>query len=793
MKNNILQTIIIIFFLSTNFLTANDDLEFESKSLEIINSSNEIHAKDGVEVTDNRGLKMFGETGIYKKNEEILELKNNVSVIDENKNIELNTEKIFFNKKLNLILSEKKTIIFFNDLYIIEGDNISFDRNNSIISSNNKARITDNFDNELNLNGFKLNLIDKLLRSKKIDFLDKDKNKYNSNLAMINLSDESIASKDVEIYFANGELGQNARLKGLSFKSENNISEISNAIFTTCKIKEDNCPPWSFKAKKISHDKKDKTINYHYSWLNLYDKPVFYFPRFFHPDPTVERQSGFLIPSINSSSTNGSSIKIPYFQVVDINKDFTISPQIFFNNDFLLQNEYRQEEKNTSHISDFSIKKLEKSSKSHFFTNTKKTIYNNFELSELEINLEKTSNDTYLKSDKLKINTKQNYNQSLLNSYVKFNATSEDYKIFSELSIYEDLTKNKNSDKYQYVYPNFTLSKLIKTPFDEKGKLNFETSGSNRKKETNINETHLINDFEYSSNSFFSKYGFISNFDVHFKNTIKKGNNSKDYSEETESQNYSSFLFHSSLPMNKNHSNYTSNLNPKILFSFNPDKSENLTNLDRKINTTNIFSKNRLSLNDSIEGGQSITLGFDYDLLDKMSNKISGFSLGQIYRDTNDKRLPIKTKMQNKTSDIVGKFYFNPSEAFNINYDFSADNNLDTINSSKIETDFKVNNFVTSFEFLEENNEIGTESYFQSNIKYNFNNSGSILYNTRRNRKTNLTEYYNLIYEYKNDCLVAAIEYNKDYYQDRDLKPNEQIFFKLTITPFASVNTPSLK
>ena len=105
----------------------------------------------------------------------------------------------------------------------------------------------------------------------------------------------------------------------------------------------------------------------------------------------------------------------------------------------------------------------------------------------------------------------------------------------------------------------------------------------------------------------------------------------------------------------------------------------------------------------------------------------------------------------------------------------------------------KINNFVTSFEFLEENNEIGSESYFQSNIKYNFNNSSSILYNTRRNRKTNLTEYYNLIYEYKNDCLVAAIEYNKDYYQDRDLKPNEQIFFKLTITPFASVNTPSLK
>ena len=36
-------------------------------------------------------------------------------------------------------------------IYKIEGDDISFDRNNSIISSKNKARITDNFDNELSL------------------------------------------------------------------------------------------------------------------------------------------------------------------------------------------------------------------------------------------------------------------------------------------------------------------------------------------------------------------------------------------------------------------------------------------------------------------------------------------------------------------------------------------------------------------------------------------------------------------------------------------------------------------
>ena len=147
--------------------------------------------------------------------------------------------------------------------------------------------------------------------------------------------------------------------------------------------------------------------------------------------------------------------------------------------------------------------------------------------------------------------------------------------------------------------------------------------------------------------------------------------------------------------------------------------------------------------------------------------------------------------MQNKSSDIVGNITYTPNNILDINYNYSADNNLDTMNYTFLETSLNINNFVTSFEFLEENNEIGSESYFSRNIGYKFDQNNSLKFNTRRNRKTDLTEYYNLIYEYKNDCLVAAIEYNKNYYVDRDIKPNEEVFFSLTITPFTSVNTPN--
>ena len=608
---------------------------------------------------------------------------------------------------------------------------------------------------------------------------------------MIDLNDQKIASKDIELYFnQNGELGKNARLKGSSLLSANNMTEISNGIFTTCEQNE-KCPPWSLKSKKVIHDIDKKRITYDNSTLQLYDVPVFYFPKFFHPDPTVKRQSGFLTPSLVSSSENGTSKRVPYYHVIDDHKDLTITPQFYFNKDFLIQNEFRQKEKDTSHITDFSLKKFENSSKSHFFTNTKKTLNNGFEFSEIEINLEKTSNDTYLKRSNIKTNTRENSNQSLLNTYVKFNASGEDYKIFSEMSVFEDLSKSKNSDKYQYIFPNFSLSKLLKTQKDINGSLNFITSGSNRKKDTNIEERYLINDLNYSSKSFFSAFGSVSNIEIFLKNAIKNGKNSLDYDEKTQTNNYSLLSLNSSIPLKKESSNFISNLTPKILINYNPDKTENISNLDRKINSTNLFSHNRLGLADSLEGGGSATLGFDYELKNLKKDTLLGLRLGQIFRDTSENRYPKKSTMQNKSSDLIGILELSPSENLEFNYEFSADNNLDTMNSSKIEGKIKINNFVTSFEFLEENNEIGSDSYLTNDVRYDFDNQNSILFNTRRNRKTDLTEFYNLIYEYKNDCLVAAIEYNKDYYQDRDLKPNEEIFFKITITPFASIKSPS--
>ena len=82
-------------------------------------------------------------------------------------------------------------------------------------------------------------------------------------------------------------------------------------------------------ADEIRHDKKKKIIHYKNANLKIYDKKVFYFPKFFHPDPTVKRQTGFLIPRLQENSTTGLSLKLPYFMALAENKDITFKSKIF--------------------------------------------------------------------------------------------------------------------------------------------------------------------------------------------------------------------------------------------------------------------------------------------------------------------------------------------------------------------------------------------------------------------------------------------------------------------------------
>ena len=79
----------------------------------------------------------------------------------------------------------------------------------------------------------------------------------------------------------------------------------------------------------LSHDEKKKTIFYENAVIKVYDFPILFLPRLSHPDPSVDRRSGFLVPSFSDSKNLGEGLDISYFWAVDRDKDFTFKNKLF--------------------------------------------------------------------------------------------------------------------------------------------------------------------------------------------------------------------------------------------------------------------------------------------------------------------------------------------------------------------------------------------------------------------------------------------------------------------------------
>ena len=140
-----------------------------------------------------------------------------------------------------------------------------------------------------------------------------------------------------------------------------------------------------------------------------------------------------------------------------------------------------------------------------------------------------------------------------------------------------------------------------------------------------------------------------------------------------------------------------------------------------------------------------------------------------------------------KNSNYFGKFTNNLNNNINFNYEFSINHDLDKIQYSSFGTTISKNNFTTTFNYIEEEGVIGSTNILENVTTFNFDNQNFISFRTRDNKEIDLTEYYDLIYEYKNDCLVAGIKYNKTYYKDRDLEPTEDFMLSIKLVPLTSV------
>ena len=787
MKNKISIIFIFVFF---QFILFNKifskEIEFDASDIEISNNQNLTIANNGIAKIKDDGIIIEGVKIEYSKDQSLIIVsQGKISKIDLN--LEIKSDLIKYNLKNGVInFIDKVRVNDKKNNLIIYSDKINYDVTKQIIIGEDNNEIVDEFENSYRVNEFQYSGKDKVIKLIDAVVTDKNKNKFYLEIAYLDLIKKEIVAKNVGLNFSLSENSENEpRLKGRSLTSDEKSTIVKKGTFTFCK-KREKCPPWEMSAKEIRHDKIKKIIHYKNASLKVYDKKIFYFPKFFHPDPTVKRQTGFLIPRLQENSATGLSFTLPYFIAVAENKDITLTPRFFNDDKFLLQSELRQKNKNSNHIADISqFISTDDNSRGHFFYKFKKNYKSqNFNDIELNINLEQVSNDTYLKAYKIEspiISSPSN----LINS-INLNLFSKNQTINTNLDVYEDLNK-KNNDRYEYV-PNFSFSKIINSNYS------FKSNGYYKNYNTNITEKVLINDLEFNSDPKYLNNGFINNKKLLIKNVNSDAKNSEKFKNKNTSSLVPTFQTIYTYPLQKQTNKFNYTLTPKLSINLSTPHTKNVSKNNATINYDNIYDVNRLGLNDINEGGISATYGYEYTKTDKSNfNQKMKFGFANNLRFEENKDLPTNTNLGDKVSDFVGLFEFNPSENIKLDYNFSLKNNLVDQNYELFGFEYFLKNFTTKFEYLNENNSDSKSSYLQNETRYNFNEKNSLIFETRENKERNFTEYYNLIYQFQNDCLTAAIEYNKEYYSDQDLKPSENLFFKLSILPFGGFNTPNLK
>ena len=737
---------------------------------------------------------------LIDKNTKLTVFEHDVVAKDDKGN-EYRTNYAEFDKNLKLLKSKGETKILTSQGFVVSGKNIIFDNENKLIKSQDKAIVTDLEGNSIFLEKFEYSTKSNFFKSTgNIKLIDSKKNSYKFSQIYIDEIKREIIGSDIKAYLNDESLKFNEKNKPRVFANtlriKDQISKFDKSIFTVCDYRaNDKCPPWSLQANQMSHDKNKKTVYYDNAIIKFYDIPIFYIPKLSHPDPSVDRRSGFLTPSFTDTRNLGPSISIPYYWTLGKNKDFTLSSRFFASEHPLFLGEYRQAYNRANLILDFGYTEgynntsdsKKPGSKSHLFSNFVKDFTGKKNSKNiLQLKTQNISQDKYLKLYRIKSNL-VDYNEDTLENSLDFTHENENLFFGLKIAAYETI-KTISDDKYEYILPEMVLSKNLFTNNDF-GSLDFQSNLKVHNYQTNKLTKFLVNDLDWK----FKEFKFLSGLQTKLLGNIKNVNyeskNVAKYKDDFTNEIFGAVGILNEVDLYKKTSADSNQiLTPKFLLRYAPGHMRKEAN-GARLNHLNVFSLDRLNSFNNFESGLSAAIGFDYEF--RQNDKKLDMSVAQIINEKENKHMPKTTSLNQKLSDVVGASNLEINDNFKINYNFSLDQNMKEFNYNEIGSNITFNSIKFDLSYLKEKKHIGNQEYFKTGLRYEKGDNGLLTFNAKRNLITSSAEYYNLSYEYINDCLRAGLVFRREFYNDSEIEPEDSLMFKISLTPLGEINSPS--
>lgn len=227
--------------------------------------------------------------------------------IDRSQPLYLQGDQLIYDNSGNNVIARGNVEIFYNN-YILTADEVSYDQSANTLTAVGNVVLKEP-------NGT-------IIRADRYTLSDDFRDGFVQQLSVVAKDDTRIAA---------------AR----ATRREGNVTEFSEARFTPCRSDGTTPPLWCISAQTIIHDQQAATITYQDAQFELFGQPILYLPYFQHPDPSVKRRSGFLVPTFGSSSDLGFMTSVPYYFALAPNYDFTFHPTYMTNQGVLWQGEFR--------------------------------------------------------------------------------------------------------------------------------------------------------------------------------------------------------------------------------------------------------------------------------------------------------------------------------------------------------------------------------------------------------------------------------------------------------------------
>jgi LPS-assembly protein len=520
---------------------------------------------------------------------------------------------------------------------------------------------------------------DRVLRADKITF------DRNTNVAAAT-GHVVLLEPDGQVLFSEyGELTQGMRegvLRGMTARlAENgklaangarrldaNINELSRAIYSTCNVcaqHPEKPTLWDIRARSAVQDVDNKRIEYTDAVIDLYGLPVAYFPYLTQPDPSVKRASGFLVPSIGSSSYLGAFAEIPYYWVIDDQSDATLTPIIASSSAPALDVQYRRRFNDGTLLVNGSIAYDKKELQGDVFAKGSFVINDEFRWG---FDINRASSATYLTDYRVtslaSVLTSQIYLEGFgVGSYTKLDARA-----------YQGLTTSVVTNRLPYVLPRYQYS-FIGEPDALGGRLGVDLGAFNviRDQGTSTQRANLSADWERPvTGALGDLYKLVLHVDSAAYSAHGLGLTpnfaSADTTQTAQAMPTAALDFH--WPFMRDGDGKSSQIIEPIIqlvgapngSSYGPNtRVPNEDSLDFEFTDANLFSLNRFAGVDRLEGGMranvALHAAWNFD-----GGAVLDGLVGQSYRAREDKAFPTGSGLDGTVSDIVSHLNFTPNK-----------------------------------------------------------------------------------------------------------------------------------